>query len=156
VNKTFNDSSFTYVETANDLYTFTDKYEMTALHEFVVDHMLPEAWARVWDGGRYKIRSALRVRPKAIDFRRDHYDHFAQYFHEYPRDLWSFYITALLHYQRAEPESDLFRRIVRTDPEMADYVVQALCKKVLAGEDKVEKLNEEVEQIRKGRRRYFR
>ncbi|KPI37796.1 uncharacterized protein AB675_170 [Cyphellophora attinorum] len=107
-----NDRTFTSIEAAQDLYTFTDKYGMTSLHEFIVDEMLPGVWARVWVGEERTMNSVLRCRLTAADFKRDHYDHFTQYFSEFPKDLWTLCVAALLHYQRTEPESGLLRRII--------------------------------------------
>lgn len=107
---------------AQSLYLLTDKYIMPALHQIVVDELLPKAWEREWSAPGNWFFGGWSY------FVMGQYDWFKRVFNEYPRDLWHLYARAVLHFQPEKPDFDSFGKIREDSPEMAVYVIEEVKK----------------------------
>ncbi|KPI37761.1 uncharacterized protein AB675_129 [Cyphellophora attinorum] len=117
---------------AQEVYIIVDKYDLKSLRSFVVDKLLPGAWAARWRCPKYATLPGC-----AEGFERFHYDHLVQHFSDYPKELWPFYANALVHYRRAEPEADLFGHLLEDNPEMACGIARELIIQLAATKDEV-------------------
>jgi hypothetical protein len=105
----------------------------------VTDHLLLQVFTAMWDGQEHDAPL------ESGEFKSHHYDSLNQYFSGYPEDLWPFYIKALVHYQRVEPDSDLVSHLFEDNPQMAHFMIKQLSKECAAHEDHAESLKAKLE-----------
>ncbi|KPI37684.1 uncharacterized protein AB675_125 [Cyphellophora attinorum] len=126
-----NDPAISNFAVAQDVYFITKAYDMPALHILVVEMLLPRALDIAW------ATQDPSNRLTAAEFKFTHYDLLKgrrSAPSEYPSDLWPLFLKALIHYQRVEPDFDLFSYI--DDANMACYLAKQLSIKLVAEEDK--------------------
>lgn len=76
----------------------------------------------------------------AKKFMDNHYAWFHRFYSEYPEDLWPLFAEAVLHYQRVEPDSNLFLDMIEEDVDLGDFVRKEISKKVVNLEQRVRDL----------------
>ena len=110
-----------------------DKYDMQWLHQFVTG-ITPSIWSHLWNHGCGTSNCC-----EASTFIKSYYEQFDSITSGYPQDLWDFFVNALVHYQRFEPQSVhlLFEKLDKT-PDMMKVAIRASVEKLAAEKNKAQ------------------